>query len=276
MPPQSIIEEIVRRAVEEELGTGDVTTKAIVPSGTKATAEMIAKEDFVLAGMDVVRETFRCIDPALRLTVRAEDGERVEKGRAFVRIEGEAASILKGERTALNFLQHLSGVATLTASFVDRVAGLPVHIMDTRKTLPGLRLLEKYAVRTGGGTNHRTGLYDAVLIKDNHIAVAGGIAAAVQRVRKQWERPIEVEVTDLREVEEALSVHADILLLDNMDLATLRAAVEFVRHRAKTEASGNVSLENVRAVAETGVDRISIGALTHSVRAVDISLKITF
>ncbi|NOY53313.1 MAG: carboxylating nicotinate-nucleotide diphosphorylase [Deltaproteobacteria bacterium] len=270
-------EEIVRRAIAEDLGAGDITTDPIVPPGRSAAAEMIAKEDFVLAGINVAREVFRQIDPALRFEPLFDDGSFITPGSAVAVINGSAAPILRGERVALNFLQHLSGVATVTAAFVRRVEGLAVSILETRKTLPGLRALEKYAVRVGGGTNHRMGLYDAVLIKDNHIAVAGGISAAVESVRKAHPdlAPVEVEVTDLEEVREALDAGADIILLDNMDPGTLRAAVNMVRGRALTEASGNITLENVRAVAETGVDRISVGALTHSVRAVDISLKIS-
>jgi len=278
MPDSPTCQEIVRRALAEDLGPGDLTTDAIVPPDRTASAEMIAKEDFVLAGMDVVREVFRQVDPALHLESHFPDGSRIVRGSSLAMIEGAAASILKGERVSLNFLQHLSGVATITAAFVEKVRGLSVSILETRKTLPGLRALEKYAVRMGGGTNHRMGLYDAVLIKDNHIAVGGGIIAAVGKVRKGRPdiHPIEVEVTDLKEVREALEAAADILLLDNMDPDTLRAAVEMVRGRALTEASGNITLANVRAVAETGVDRISVGALTHSVKAVDISLKISF
>ncbi len=270
--------EIVRSALAEDLGTGDLTTDAIVPADRTATAEMIAKEDFVLAGIGVAEEVFQQVDPALKLEAFFDDGSFIPRGSSVAKIEGAAASILKGERVALNFLQHLSGVATLTAAFVREVRGRTASILETRKTLPGLRALEKYAVRMGGGTNHRMGLYDAVLIKDNHIAVGGGITAAVEKVREKHPdlQPIEVEVTDLKEVEEALKVEADILLLDNMDLDTLRAAVERVRGRALTEASGNITLKTVRSVAETGVDRISVGALTHSVRAVDLSLKISF
>ncbi len=278
MSDHSPHEEIVRRALAEDLGPGDVTTDAIVPPDRTATAEMIAKEDFVLAGIEIAREVFRQVDPVLQVDFLFDDGSFITRGSSVAKITGAAASILKGERVALNFLQHLSGVATLTAAFVGRVQGHDVAILETRKTLPGLRELEKYAVRMGGGTNHRMGLYDAVLIKDNHIAVGGGIVAAIGKVREHQPdlRPIEVEVTDLKEVQEALSAEADILLLDNMDLDTLRAAVEMVRGRALTEASGNMTLKNVRTVAETGVNRISVGALTHSVRAVDISLKISF
>jgi nicotinate-nucleotide pyrophosphorylase (carboxylating) len=265
----------IRAALEEDLGLGDLTTEAIMAPAVRGRAALQAREYLVLAGLTVARETFAAVDGALQFVDDFHDGDRVPAGARIARIEGSAASILKAERVALNFLQHLSGVATLTAAFVERVSGLPVQILDTRKTIPGLRRLEKYAVRMGGGTNHRMGLHDAVLIKDNHVAVAGGIAPAVEKVRARipTDAPIEVEVTSLAEVREALEAGADLIMLDNMDLDTMVQAVRFIDKRARTEASGNIRLENVRAVAQTGVDRISIGALTHSVRAVDISLE---
>lgn len=270
------VKKLIRESVEEDLGPQDLTTEAIVHEGMPASAEILAREDLVLAGIDVAREVFLHVDPRVSFTPRFSDGSAVRKGEIIAGIEGEAAAILKAERVALNFLQHLSGVATITSAFLKQVTDLPVRIMDTRKTLPGLRALEKYAVRMGGGTNHRMGLYDAVLIKDNHIAVAGGITAAVRSVRERFPgiNPIEVEVTDLKEVQEAIDVQADVIMLDNMDIPTMRAAVELIRKRAEVEASGNMRLENVRETALTGVDRISVGALTHSVRAVDISLEI--
>lgn len=278
MPTDAHVKKLIRESLEEDLGPQDLTTDAIVHQGMPASAGILAGENLVLAGIEVAREVFLYVDPRVSFTPRFSDGSAVRKGEIIAGIEGEAAAILKAERVALNFLQHLSGVATITSAFVKQVTDLPVRIMDTRKTLPGLRALEKEAVRMGGGTNHRMGLYDAVLIKDNHIAVAGGITAAVRRVRERFPgiKPIEVEVTDLKEVQEAMDVQADVIMLDNMDIPTMRAAVELIRKRAEVEASGNMRLENVRETALTGVDRISVGALTHSVRAVDISLEIKF
>ncbi len=274
--PDSVIQRIIRKAIEEDVGAGDITTEAILPSGKTATAEVVAKEDLVLAGARTVRATFHHVDPSLDVTVHCHDGDRVVRGKVMATVRGSVASILKAERVCLNLLQHLCGVATVTAAFVARVSGLPVRILDTRKTLPGFRVLDKYAVRVGGGYNHRFGLYDGILIKDNHIAVAGGIIPAVRRVRERFSEPgpIVVEVTNLDEVREAVVVQADVIMLDNMNLGDMRAAVEWIGKRAETEASGNVTLRNVREVAETGVDRISVGALTHSVQASDISLVI--
>lgn len=269
------VKKMVQEALEEDQGSGDVTTEATIPPEVTAFATVIAKEALTLAGIDVAQMAFTLVDPDLSFTAHCQDGARVPPGECVAEIAGRAASILKAERVALNFLQHLSGVATVTAAFVTRVADLPVRILDTRKTIPGFRMLEKYAVRMGGGSNHRMGLYDAVLIKDNHIAVAGGIGEAVRQVRKKSPgvTPIEVEVTTLAEVEEALDAGADVIMLDNMDYETMAAAVLRIGKGAEVEASGNVSLENVREVALTGVDRISVGALTHSARAMDISLK---
>jgi nicotinate-nucleotide pyrophosphorylase (carboxylating) len=269
------VKRLIKDAVEEDLGSQDLTTEAIFEKGVTSTAEILAREDLVLAGLEVAKAVFLHVDPGLSFHPLFKEGDKVRKKDRIARIEGEAASILKAERVALNFLQHLSGVAAMASAFVDKVSGLPVKIMDTRKTLPGFRALDKYAVRMGGGENHRMGLYDAVLIKDNHIAVAGGIGPAVTKVRNRFPgiKPIEVEVTDLTEVQEALEVQADVIMLDNMDLDTMSAAVELIHKQARVEASGNIHLGNVRNVALTGVDQISVGALTHSVRAVDISLE---
>lgn len=269
------LKKMVQAALEEDLGSGDVTTEATIPPDVTASAMLIAKEELILAGMAVAQTAFTLVDAALSFTAHIRDGDRVPPGGCVAGIAGRAASILRAERVALNFLQHLCGVATMTAAFVSRVVDLPVRILDTRKTIPGFRILEKYAVRMGGGSNHRMGLYDAVLIKENHIAVAGGIENAIRQVRKKSPgiTPIEVEVTTLAEVEEALGAGADVIMLDNMDYGTMTAAVDRIGKRATVEASGNVSLENVREVALTGVDRISVGALTHSARAMDISLK---
>jgi nicotinate-nucleotide pyrophosphorylase (carboxylating) len=270
------VKKLLQDALHEDLGSGDVTTEATIPPGTTASAEMLAKEDMILAGVEIAQSVFSVVDTRLIFSRYFGDGKSVATGARIAAVHGEAASILKAERVALNFLQHLCGVATMTAAFVARVSDLPVRIFDTRKTIPGLRTLEKYAVRMGGGSNHRMGLYDAVLIKDNHIAVAGGISQAVRKVRERSAqiKTIEVEVTSIAEAREALSAGADVIMLDNMDYTAMRAAVDLIGKRVEVEASGNISLENVREVALTGVDRISIGALTHSVRAADISLTI--
>lgn len=270
------IERIIRTALAEDIGPGDLTTEATVAPDAPARAELVAKEEFVLAGIDVARRVFVLLDSHVAFGAVAHDGERVKKGTVIAEIEGHAASLLQGERVALNLLQRMCGVATLTARFVAEVAGTGVQIVDTRKTTPGLRALEKYAVRMGGGRNHRIALYDGVLIKENHIAAAGGIAAAVDRARKRLSHihKIEIETRDLGEVHQALEAGADAILLDNMDNAMLREAVQLVDGRAVTEASGGVNLETVRGIAETGVDLISVGALTHSCRAVDISMLI--
>lgn len=268
------VERLIRDALNEDIGPGDVTTAATIAAGTICRAELIAKEDFVLAGIDVARRVFEILDGDVAFEKLVADGLAVKRGEVLAWLKGDAASLLQGERVALNLLQRLSGVATLTARFVREVSGTGATIVDTRKTTPGLRALEKYAVRIGGGGNHRMALYDGVLIKENHIAAAGGITAAVTRARRHVPHTlkIEVEVRDLEEVAEALAAGADILLLDNMDLVRLQAAVNLVAGRAVTEASGGVSLETVRAIAETGVNLISVGALTHSYRSVDISM----
>ena len=272
LPPS--VDRLIRMALEEDIGPGDVTTAATVAPGTPGRAELVAKEDFVLAGIGVARRVFALLDAQVSFEGLIEDGQAVRRGEVLAWLKGDAASLLQGERVALNLLQRLSGVATLTARFVEAVEGTGATIVDTRKTTPGLRALEKYAVRVGGGGNHRMALYDGVLIKENHIVAAGGIAVAVSRARRHVPHTlkVEVEVRDLDEVSAALAAGADILLLDNMDLDQLRAAVELVAGRAVTEASGGVNLDSVRPIAETGVDLISVGALTHSYRAVDISM----
>jgi nicotinate-nucleotide pyrophosphorylase (carboxylating) len=272
-----ILDPILRRALEEDIGTGDVTTLATVEPDTQASAELVAKEDFVLAGIHVARQVFRLLSADTAFENLLADGQQVKRGDVLAWIKGDAAVLLQGERVALNLLQRMSGVATLTAAFVREVSGTGAAIVDTRKTTPGLRVLEKYAVRMGGGGNHRMALYDAVLIKENHVAAAGGIATAVSRARQRvpHTQKIEVEVRNPEEVREALAAGADILLLDNMSPAELSAAVELVGDRAVTEASGGVNLDTVRDIAETGVGLISVGALTHSYRAVDISMLFT-
>ena len=273
------VRRLVEAALAEDIGSGDWTTRWTVPEDARSSARVIAKAHGVLAAVEVAREVFRQVDPMLEIDVRVSDGGRVTPGEEVLRLRGSAWSILSGERVALNFLQRLSGVASLTRQYVDRVEGTGVRILDTRKTTPGLRRLEKAAVRAGGGTNHRAGLYDMVLIKENHIAAAGGISAAVQSVRRQNAEglSVEVETTNLEEVQEALTAGVDIILLDNMGTELLRRAVELVRaagQEARTEASGGIDLDTVRGVAETGVDLISVGALTHSAPALDLSLLI--
>lgn len=262
--------------LNEDIGTGDLTTNSIVPADAVSTGYIIAKENGTLAGMPVVEEVFRCLDPALQFRARACDGEFVERGRVLAEVSGNARAILTGERLALNFLQRLTGIATKTAHLVKLVAGTRSRIIDTRKTTPGLRMLEKYAVRVGGGHNHRFGLYDAVLIKDNHIKIAGGITKAVEAARRASPHTakIEVEVESLAQLREALEVRADIIMLDNMAVEMMREAVALVAGRALVEASGGVTEENIQAVAAAGVDLISVGALTNSVKSLDISLDL--
>ena len=269
-----VLDPILRRALEEDIGTGDVTTLATIQPGVQASAELVAKEDFILSGIGVAQRVFLLISPETAFEKLIEDGQSVKRGEVIAWIKGDAAVLLQGERVALNFLQRMSGVATLTAEFVKQIEDTGAVVVDTRKTTPGLRVLEKYSVRMGGGGNHRMALYDAVLIKENHIAAAGGIASAVSRARQSvpHTQKIEVEVRDQAEVAEALDAGADILLLDNMSTEELRTAVKTIDGRADTEASGGVNLETIREIAETGVQLISVGALTHSYRAVDISM----
>ena len=274
--PWSLVDDVIARALAEDLGGGDVTTLATVPAETRAEARIVARAAAVVAGLPVAARVFAHVDRRVEVALVARDGERVRPGQSVATLAGPARAILSGERVALNFLQHLSGIATRTARFVERVAGTGARILDTRKTIPGLRLLAKYAVRCGGGQNHRFGLYDGILIKDNHIAAAGSLAAAVARARALAPHlaRVEVEVETLDQVREALAAGADLLLLDNMPLDEMRQAVALCRGRAQTEASGGITEETVRAVAETGVDFISIGALTHSVSALDFSLDL--
>ncbi len=268
------IDRIIQNALQEDIGSGDITTAATIDPGTVIRAELVAKEDFTLAGIDVARRVFYRLDNEVAFESLSCDGHPVRRGEVFAWIKGDAATLLQGERVALNLLQRMCGIATLTSRFVEAVRGTDAAIVDTRKTTPGLKVLEKYAVRMGGGRNHRTSLYDGVLIKENHIAAAGGIATAVARARERVSHvhKIEIETQNLKEVRQALEAGADIILLDNMDLSMLREAVELVEGKALTEASGGVNLETVRDIAETGVDFISVGALTHSFRAMDISM----
>jgi nicotinate-nucleotide pyrophosphorylase (carboxylating) len=269
------LKKLIDTALTEDLGPGDVTSEATIPPDSASEAVITAKQDLVLAGIDVAREVFHHLDPSIKFEPLAKDGDMIKAGSVLARVFGKTRALLAGERAALNLLQHLSGIATLTAGYVGKVKGLKAAVLDTRKTLPGLRQLEKYAVRVGGGRNHRMGLYDMVLIKDNHIRAAGGITKAVKAAReKAGGLQIEVETSNLDEVREALGVKADIIMLDNMPLELMREAVKLISGRAVVEASGNVTLDTVRAIAETGVDFISSGSLTHSAPAADISMKI--
>jgi nicotinate-nucleotide pyrophosphorylase (carboxylating) len=270
------ITKIIKAALAEDIGTGDITTKATVSRKKRGRAQVIAKDDFVVAGMDVFAETFQLLDENIQVKKIIDDGGRAKKGDVIAEVSGVLFCMLQAERVALNFLQRMSGIATLTAKYMESIRGTKAKILDTRKTVPGLRILDKMAVRIGGGSNHRTGLYDGVLIKDNHIEAAGGICAAVKAQRKNLPDifKIEVETKNLREVEEALRCGVDIIMLDNMTVPAMKKAVDLVAGRALLEASGNVSLSSVTAIAATGVDFISVGELTHSVRAADISLKI--
>ena len=271
------IKRIIENALREDIGTGDITTRAVVPLQARGAAQALAKDEFIVAGMNVFKKTFLVLDKKIKFKALVTDGSWVKKGDIIARVEGPLASILQAERVALNLLQRMCGIATQTNKFVRAIEGTKAKILDTRKTVPGLRLLDKMAVKTGGGYNHRTGLYDAVLIKDNHIAAAGGITQAVARQKKALRRKtaIEVETKNLAEVEEALLCGADIIMLDNMPLEEMQKAVEIVSGRALVEASGNMKMETVGAVAKSGVDFISVGEITHSVRAADISLKIS-
>lgn len=276
---------IIKEAIREDVGAGDITTNMLIPEKQQAKAVIIAKESGIIAGLEIAREVFRQIDPTLKLKTTVKDGAEVKKGKIIAELSGPARGILAGERVALNFLQHLSGIATLTRKFAARVKGQEprIKILDTRKTIPGLRALEKYAVKVGGGKNHRMGLYDAVLIKDNHIALVGGVKPAVikakeqakAQVRRKEKVGIEVEAKNIYEVKAAIVAGAERILLDNMKPKILREAVALCRKAGiKTEASGGVNLTNVAAIAATGVDYISVGALTHSAPALDISLNI--
>jgi len=266
-------------ALLEDTGSGDITSLSLIPEDHVSNAVLIAKEDFVLAGMPFVERTFKLVDSESRFKIFKRDGVKVKKGDALAKIRGGTRSLLMTERVALNLLQRLSGIATLTHKFVERIKGLKTKITDTRKTTPGLRFFEKYAVKVGGGYNHRFGLFDGVLIKDNHIRAVGGVSRAVKLAQKRVHHlsKVEVEVKNIREVREALSAGADIIMLDNMPVDKIKKAVDIIRSQNPhiiIEASGNIKLESVRAIAATGVDLISIGALTHSAQAVDISMEI--
>lgn len=270
------IKTLVDYALKEDIGTGDITTNSLIPLDLQAKATMVAKSAGVIAGLAVAEYIFRSLSPEITWKTFINDGDKVVKGDLVLEISGSYRALLTGERLALNFMQRMSGIATMTANCVNAVADFKTKILDTRKTVPGLRLLDKYAVMIGGGTNHRIGLYDMVLIKDNHIKIAGGITRAVAQIKKSIPSgiQIEVETTTLQEVKEALAAGVDIIMLDNMTTNAMVESVKIINGRAKVEASGNMTLDRLKEVAATGVDFISIGALTHSVTAFDISMNI--
>jgi nicotinate-nucleotide pyrophosphorylase (carboxylating) len=277
MQPQDLnkaMDAVIEAALREDMPKGDITSESIIPSDARSEAFFLAKEEGVLAGMDVASRVFARIDPAVIFIERFRDGSRFTRGDKLARMRGPTVALLKGERTALNFLQHLCGVATVARQFVEAIAGTKTRILDTRKTTPGLRLLEKYAVKTGGATNHRLSLSDMALIKDNHLRYVGSVAEAIRRARLLVAPGVrvEVEASSLLQVREALAAGADMIMLDNMSLPTMQQAVQLVAGRVPLEASGNMTLDRVRAVAETGVDFISVGALTHSAKAIDIGM----
>lgn len=270
----ALYREAVRRALAEDLGWGDVTTEATVDASLRARGVILAKCDCVIAGLDVAAEAFRQLDPGVVFTAMRSDGDRCPPGTVVAEVRGAAAAMLTAERTALNFLQRLSGIATLTRRFVDASRG-GITILDTRKTTPTLRVFEKYAVRAGGGTNHRAGLDDGILIKDNHISLGGGVGAAVRRMKAaRQEMPIEIEAQTLNQVDEAIAAGADVILLDNLSTQEIREAVRRIGGRAKIEISGGVTLERIPELAGTGADYVSVGALTHSAPAADLSFEI--
>ena len=267
---------LINLALEEDVATGDITTDNLIPAETRRKAYMVAKADGVIAGLPIAEMVFRQLDESLVWEPQVQEGTSVTNGTVLVRFEASYRALLTAERTALNFFQRLSGIATMSAKYADAVKDTKTVILDTRKTLPGFRMLDKYAVKTGGATNHRIGLFDMVMIKDNHIEVAGGITPAVEQIKAKIpaDIKIEVETTTLEQVQEALDAGADIIMLDNMDNATMTQAVQLINGQAKVEASGNMTIERLKGVASTGVDFISIGALTHSVQAMDISQRL--
>jgi len=276
MIPLALFDDWIRSALREDLGSGDVTSELLIPPDRMGLARVLAKEPFVVAGIEVAGRVFEVLSPRCSVSAKVSDGFRVERGDILLEVTGPLRALLAAERVCLNILQHLSGVATLTRRFVDAVSGTGAKILDTRKTLPGMRALEKYAVRMGGGANHRSSLSDGILIKENHIRACGGIGRAVRKALASARHGlrVEVEATTLEEVREALEAGAETILLDNMDTETLREAVRLVSGAARLEASGGVTLENVREIAETGVDLISVGRITHSAPGVDISMLV--
>lgn len=276
MEYEKLIDQLIDLAIEEDIAGGDLTTNSIIPANSRAVAEMKMKADGVISGLEIAKKVYERFEKDILWEPLVKDGDAVKKGDIILRMEASYRCLLLGERLSLNILQRMSGIATETARYVKELAGTHTQLLDTRKTAPGLRVLDKLAVKQGGGTNHRMGLYDMVMIKDNHIKVAGGITQAVNAVRKHIPAgiKIEVETTNLNEVHEALAVQADIIMLDNMNNADMTEAVKIINGKAKTEASGNMSIPRLKEVAATGVDYISVGALTHSVTALDISMNI--
>ncbi len=274
MIPAPLLDEWLRAALREDVGTGDVTSEMLIPPGLRGKAVLQAKESLVVAGLDVALRAFTLLSGEIRCPARVEDGRKVAPGTVLAHLEGPVRPLLGAERVALNILQHLSGVATLTRKFVEAVEGTGAKILDTRKTLPGMRSLEKYAVRVGGGVNHRSSLSEGILVKENHLAACGGVSEAVKAIRRNAPHTlrVEVEASTMEEVEEAVAAGVEVILLDNMSIATIREAVKRVHGAARLEVSGGVRLENVREMAETGVDAISVGRLTHSAPGVDISM----
>jgi nicotinate-nucleotide pyrophosphorylase (carboxylating) len=269
---QASVSQLIDIALAEDIGSGDLTSMAVIPSDLLFSGVMAARETMVVVGLPFAAEVFRRVVPEASFIAKMSDGDKVLAGTVLAELSGPALGLLTAERTALNILQHLSGIATLTRRYVDAIAGTRAVLLDTRKTIPGLRLAAKYATRLGGARNHRMGLYDSVLIKDNHIAVCGSLAEAVRRAKAATQRDVEVECDTIDQVRDALAAAADIILLDNMSPAELCQAVQLIGDKAKTEASGGVTLETIRAIAETGVDYVSVGRLTQSATAVDIGL----
>lgn len=273
------LDQIIRDALAEDIGSGDITTNATIDPALLVQGEFLVKQEGVIAGLDVLKRTLQIFDSELQLTLFTKDGERVTAKTVIAIVKGKAASILTVERTALNFIQRMSGIATLCRTFQDKISHTKAKIIDTRKTVPGLRMLDKLAVKLSGCANHRIGLYDMFLIKDNHIEAAGSITTAIELCKKykrteNLNYKIEVETTNLQQVEEAVSCGVDVIMLDNFDLSEMKKAVELISNRCLIEASGNVNLDTVKPIAETGVDFISVGAITHSVKALDISLEL--
>ncbi len=270
------IDSLIRSALAEDVGPGDVTTDAVIPGEMTCRGKIVCKEDGVVAGLSVTRRVFELVEPRIQFDAKTKDGEKVQADAIVARLYGPARGILRGERVALNFLQHLSGIATMTSRFVKAVEGTKTKILDTRKTTPGLRGLEKYATRIGGAVNHRMGLFDAVLIKDTHLALVGGISPALRGARKAYpDAEVNVEVSNLQELEQALADRAPRILLDNFSCGQVREAMQIIRGRAVVEVSGGVQVSTARAYALAGADYISVGALTHSATALDFSLKVT-
>jgi len=268
---------LIQEALAEDIGSGDITTDNLIDADQTGEGLIIAKEPLVLAGIDIARQVFNCLDSEIKFQTDLKDGHQASSGDTLACVHGRLAALLKGERTALNFLQRLSGIATQVADHVQAIQGKNARLVDTRKTTPGWRVLEKYAVRVGGACNHRMGLYDGILIKDNHIAAIGGVANAINHIRKRISHlvKIEVEVSNREEVSQALEAGADVIMLDNMTLSEIKNAVALIDHAALVEVSGNVTRADLPALADTGVDIISMGALTHGARGVDISMRIT-